>query len=280
MKFPRKLLPVFIFLLSTISILRLIKHMLVIPSPSPSLAAQPPAFHHSYPTPPCNTTSTSLNISGGVQRSLLHHTALTEKEFGFLSSLINSRVPCNLLVFGLEPQYTSLTVMNRGGYTIFLDDNPEKLSTVGINSATAKIYRVKYYTAAADAFTLLKYARENKVCQPQQGFLRNSSCQLALTNLPEEVYGTMWDFILVDGPSGHKPDAPGRMAAIYTAGMLARATKNTTQVIVHDVDRMIEKWFSWEYLCEENLASAKGKLWNFTISKNRNSTSFCTNNNR
>ncbi|CAM8929589.1 hypothetical protein QQ045_021579 [Rhodiola kirilowii] len=276
MKFPRKLLPVFVFLLSTISILRLIKIMLISPPPSPPLAAHAPTFHDTHPTPPCNTTSMFKNISGGKHQFARHHSALTVKEFVFLSSLIARRVPCNLLIFGLESQYLSLSLMNKGGHTIFLEDNPEKLSSVRINSSTAKIYRVKYNTVAADAFSLLKYARENHVCKPQSGFLRNSSCKLTLTNLPKEVYRIKWDVILVDGPSGHRPEAPGRMAAIFTASMLARATKNSTQVIVHDVDRTIEKWFSWEFLCDENLTSSKGKLWNFTITKLRNSRRFCT----
>ena len=40
--------------------------------------------------------------------------------------------------------------------------------------------------------------------------------------------------------SGHSPEAPGRMGAIYTASMIARAG-NATDVMVHDVDRKIEK---------------------------------------
>lgn len=79
---------------------------------------------------------------------------------------------------------------------------------------------------------------------------------------------------MVDGPRGDMPEAPGRMAAIYTASMLARAG-NAAHVVVHDVDRTIEKWFSWEFLCEENLVASKGKLWNFRITGQSNSTRFC-----
>lgn len=262
MKFSRKLLAVFAFVLSGVSFIRLLKFMLIVPSPTSTQAA---SFGHARSTP--NSAPKYPNISD--------HTALTNKEFQFLSGMIASRVPCNLLVFGLEQQYLSLHFMNRGGNTIFLEDNPEKLG----NSHTAKIFRVEYNTRAANAFRLLKYARMNQVCKPNQGQLRlrYSPCKLALTNLPLEIYDTLWDVILVDGPSGHTPEAPGRMSAIYTASMLARGTEKSTEVIVHDVDQMIEKWFSWEYLCDENLTSSKGKIWNFTITtKSRNSTRFCT----
>lgn len=56
---------------------------------------------------------------------------------------------------------------------------------------------------------------------------------------------------MVDRPSGHNPVCPGRMTSIYTAGVLAKSVNGSTNVVVHDVDRMIEKWFSWEFLCEE-----------------------------
>ncbi|MBA0578335.1 hypothetical protein Gorai_020621 [Gossypium raimondii] len=65
------------------------------------------------------------------------------------------------------------------------------------------------------------------------------------------------------------------MSTIYTASILARSGK-TTDVVVHDVHRTIEKWFSWEFLCEENLVSAKGRFWNFRISNQSNDTRFCS----
>lgn len=89
------------------------------------------------------------------------------------------------------------------------------------------------------------------------------------------MYETEWDVVVVDGPDGDAPEAPGRMATIYTAGLLARAG-NATDVVVHDVHRTIEKWFSWEFLCEKNLISAKGRLWNFRIPGESNSTRFCS----
>lgn len=82
----------------------------------------------------------------------------------------------------------------------------------------------------------------------------------------------------MDGPSGSEPDQPGRMSAIYTAGLIGRIKKrsdiNPTDVIVHNVNRTVERWFAWEYLCDENLVASKGRLWHFRI-KNKHKL-FCS----
>lgn len=102
-------------------------------------------------------------------------------------------------------------------------------------------------------------------------------CKLGLTvvtGMPLEVVKMKWDVIVVDGPDGDGPESPGRMGSIFMAGVLA----NGTNVVVHDVDRMIEKWFSWEFLCHENLVSSKGRFWNFRIPHQiirNNSSKFC-----
>ncbi|XP_052175248.1 glucuronoxylan 4-O-methyltransferase 2 isoform X2 [Diospyros lotus] len=219
--------------------------------------------------PPTRGPSNSLPISSSSAANL------TEKEYHLLSNIISLRAPCSLLFFGLEPQYVNLSAsVNAGGTTVFLEDDPEKLSTIRTNYSNTKIYRVEYKTLARDAYKLLKEGRQNPACALQSGPLRQSSCPLALTRLPRKVYKQRWDVLVVDGPRGDAPDAPGRMAAIYTAAMMARAG-NITDVVVHDVDRMVEKWFAWEFLCDENLVSSKGKLWNFRIAGRSNTTKFC-----
>ena len=92
--------------------------------------------------------------------------------------------------------------------------------------------------------------------------------------MPKEVYERKWYVVVADGPRGDSPEAPGRMAAIYTAAVIARIG-NSTDVFVHDVHRMIEKWYSWEFLCHENLISSEGKLWHFRIEGKSRSPSFC-----
>ncbi|KAI3455042.1 hypothetical protein Pfo_011705 [Paulownia fortunei] len=247
MKFTkRKLIPVLVFILCSASIFRFL-----------TLEESP------HPQAPSKGRSRSTNAS-----------SLTEKEMRFLLEFFSGIVPCNLLVFGLEYQYSSIASLNSGGVTIFLEDNLQNTTTIKSTNNT-QVHKIMYSTVASEAYQLLKDARENPNCLPKFYLPKVSKCNLALSNLPQEVYDTMWDVVMVDGPSGGTPDSLGRMASIYTASVLARRG-NTTHVIVHDIDRMIEKWFSWEFLCEENLVSSKGRFWHFQILGVTNATTFCT----
>ncbi|KAF4377817.1 hypothetical protein G4B88_031483 [Cannabis sativa] len=279
----KKVIPFLVLILATVSILRLIR-ITVTSYSSSSSSPPPPAFtplqkeactspSQSCTQVPLHESMSSTNRIG----TLANMTWLTEKEFQLLSNLVTRRAPCNLLIFGLEQQYTFLASINAGGTTIFLEDDPDKLRTIKIKIKlnTTKIYKVEYQVPAKDAYKLLKHARKSQACTASSGRLQMSKCRLALRNLPQEVYDLKWDVVVVDGPSGNAPEAPGRMAAIYSAAVLAR-NGNETNVVVHDVDRTIEKWFSWEFLCDENLVSSKGKLWNFKIRGQLNSTRFCS----
>ena len=264
----KKLILILVFTFSGISILRLLKMSAVTSFSSPPAAALPP------PRPRKNIQSGTLGQPKNKPVSSASGATLTEKEYNLLSNLISLRAPSNVLIFGLEPLYLNLLRVNAGGKTVFLEDDPEKITRIRTDYNGTRIYRVEYRTVAGDAYNLLKHARENLACGLHSGSLKNSSCPLALGKLPNEVYKRKWDVVVVDGPRGDAQDAPGRMAAIYTASVIARAG-NMTNVVVHDVDRMIEKWFAWEFLCDENLVSSKGKLWNFRIAGKSNSTAFC-----
>ncbi|KAF9615295.1 hypothetical protein IFM89_022622 [Coptis chinensis] len=99
---------------------------------------------------------------------------------------------------------------------------------------------------------------------------RSSKCQLALKTIPNEVYEIEWDLIMVDAPTGFHENAPGRMSAIYTAGMIARNKEDgETDVFVHDVDRLVEDKFSKAFLCERYMRIQEGRLRHFTIPSQR-----------
>ncbi|TQE12945.1 hypothetical protein C1H46_001591 [Malus baccata] len=261
MNFSRtKLIPFLVMILSIVSVLRLVR-IAVTTSPTP-----PPTLGKTCSFPfICTKFPAETNASANTS-------ALSKKEYQLLSNLISQKAPCNLLIFGLEPQYVSLSSINTGGTTVFLEDDQNKISTLKPNSNTTRVYKVDYQIPAKEAYKLLQHARGNPDCKPK--LLQQSKCQLALKNLPQEVYELKWDVVVVDGPSGNTPEEPGRMSSIYSASMIAR-NANITHVVVHDVDRMIEKWFSWEFLCDENLVSSKGRLWNFRITGQLNSTIFC-----
>lgn len=259
-----KILPVLVLILSSLSILRLVRIALTTTYSSPLLAiALPPKLQRP-----------KSGFSGKHSRTSANEAAILEKEFKLLSNLIAEKAPCNLLFFGIESQYLNLSAVNDGGKNVFLEDDPYKLSTLKVNSKHTRMYKVGYKHQAEKAYKLLKHARGNKSCAPDSGLRNSSKCKLALTDLPREVYEVKWDVVVVDGPRGDSPQAPGRMATIYTAAIMAREG-NTTDVVVHDTDRMIEKWYSWEFLCDENLISSKGKLWIFRIRNEKNSTRFC-----
>lgn len=99
---------------------------------------------------------------------------------------------------------------------------------------------------------------------------RFSQCRLAHKGFPADVYDVGWDVIMVDAPTGYFDDAPGRMSAIYTAGLMARNREHgETDVFVHDVDRKVEDEFSKAFLCEGYLREQEGRIRHFVIPSHR-----------
>lgn len=264
MKFTKKkAIPILLFILCGASFFRFL-NVSMIANFSISL---PYVALHEY------CSSASSICSKNISHSQASSSSLTEKETQFILKLFSQRAPCNALVFGNAHQYSSIASLNAGGVTIFLEDDLDNTSTLKPAANNTQVHKIMYDTKASKAYQVLKDARGNPECLPNHA----SKCNdLLLSNLPQEVYDTMWDVVMVDGPSGDTPDSPGRMASIYTASILARRGNNTSHVVIHDVDRMIEKWFSWEFLCEENLVSSKGRFWHFQILQVTNATTFCT----
>ncbi|PQQ05584.1 glucuronoxylan 4-O-methyltransferase 3 [Prunus yedoensis var. nudiflora] len=85
---------------------------------------------------------------------------------------------------------------------------------------TLEAYHVSYDTKVHQADKLMETGMKEE-CKVV-GDPRFSKCELALKNWPSEVYDIEWDLIMVDAPTGYFDGAPGRMSAIYTAGLLGR----------------------------------------------------------
>ncbi|PUZ44895.1 hypothetical protein GQ55_8G170300 [Panicum hallii var. hallii] len=273
---PKQLLTIIIVIFSTLSFIKL---LLLTSSSSGASSPRSPAWD-------------AGGGGNGTARS-----ALAAKELALLRSLVTARAPCRLLVFGLSPQLLALARLNSGAdagsgaaaATAFVTDSAEDADAArrvlggggAARAGSVAVHRARYRDAAAEAWPLLRRARGSPACRRPTGTVRKSGCPLALTSLPREVLDARWDVVVVDGPSGAAPGEPGRMGTIYTAAALARTSAaaaggdDMVDVAVHDVDRTVERWYAWEYLCEDNLVAAKGRLWHFRVGASSPPDAFC-----
>ncbi|KAK9270264.1 hypothetical protein L1049_025841 [Liquidambar formosana] len=219
-------------------------------------------------TPTCNKTPPSL------AQALIHYATSnttpqqTIKEISVSLRVLEKKSPCNFLVFGLGLDSLMWTALNHGGRTVFLEEDKAWIKQITQKLPTLESYHVVYDTKVHQAEELLKIGMGEE-CK-DVGDPRFSKCQLALKGFPNEVYDVEWDLIMVDAPTGYFDGAPGRMSAIYTAGLMARNRENgETDVFVHDVDRVVEDKFSKAFLCEGYLREQEGRIRHFTIPSHR-----------
>ncbi|XP_057529588.1 probable methyltransferase At1g27930 [Amaranthus tricolor] len=176
--------------------------------------------------------------------------------------------PCNFLVFGLGYDSLMWAALNPNGTTVFLEESKEWVTKVLKNAPFLNAQTVSYRTKLKDSDRLLESYLQDPDCRPNRAFLKgNKHCVLALESLPEEVYEREWDVIMIDAPRGYGPDHPGRMAAVFSAAVMARQRKRdgNTHVFLHDVDRKVEEMFAKEFLCMKYKVGGAGKLWHFEI---------------
>ncbi|KAK6159319.1 hypothetical protein DH2020_006633 [Rehmannia glutinosa] len=143
-------------------------------------------------------------------------------------------------------------------------------------------YDVQFTTKVSELYDLIEYYKREVTneCRPVQNLLF-SDCKLGINDLPNHVYDVAWDVIIIDGPRGYFGAAPGRMTAIFTAGVLARSKRRRaeTHVFVHEFEREVERVCSDEFLCRENLVESKDLLGHFVIGKmeaNSDRFGFCS----
>ncbi|EYU42089.1 hypothetical protein ABFS82_05G001500 [Erythranthe guttata] len=177
---------------------------------------------------------------------------------------------CNFLVFGLGHDSLMWNALNPRGTTLFLEEDPKWFSAVLKGDAAHALHAetVPYRTQLSQADELLLHYRNEPDCSATRSFIRgNTKCRLALNMLSDKVYDTEWDLIMIDAPRGYFAEAPGRMAAIYSAAVMARNRKKegVTHVFLHDVDRRVEKMYGEMFLCKKHLVKAVGRLWHFQI---------------
>ncbi|KAG7589782.1 IRX15/IRX15L/IGXM [Arabidopsis suecica] len=224
-------------------------------------------------------SASCTKIPPSLADALVHYAASnvtpqqTLSEISVTKKVLEKKSPCNFLVFGLGHDSLMWATLNHGGRTIFLDEDESWIHQIAQKFPSLESYHVRYKTKVRDAAALMAATRDREECRSVSTDLRVSTCALALKGLPEVVYETEWDLIMVDAPTGFDDETPGRMTAIYTAGMIARRRKDdgeTTAVFVHDVNRKVEDEFSMEFLCRDYMTEQEGILRHFTVPSHRN----------
>lgn len=168
------------------------------------------------------------------------------------------------------------TALNHGGRTIFLEEDKSWIEQIKQKLPSLESYHVVYDSKVHQADELMEVGMGEDckvVVDP-----RFSKCKLSLKGFPNEVFDVEWDLIMVDAPTGYHDEAPGRMSAIYTAGLMARNREDgETDVFVHDVDRVVEDKFSKAFLCEGYFREQEDRIRHFTIPshRTRSGRSFC-----
>ncbi|KAI4314989.1 hypothetical protein L6164_027843 [Bauhinia variegata] len=190
--------------------------------------------------------------------------------------------PCNFLIFGLTHETLLWKALNHNGRTVFIDENRYYAAYMEEKHPEIDAYDVQYTTKRSELKELVASVKEQvrNECRPVQNLLF-SECKLGLNDLPNHVYEVDWDVILVDGPRGDWPDAPGRMSPIFTAGVLARSKKGgnpKTHVFVHDFSGKVEKTCGNEFLCKENLVEEGENLAHYVLERmDESSIQYCKN---
>ncbi|KAK8512772.1 hypothetical protein V6N13_090478 [Hibiscus sabdariffa] len=197
-------------------------------------------------------------------------------EISVTYDVLRHRNPCNFLVFGLGYDSPMWDALNPRGKTVFLEEDQKWVDNVLKGAPNLHAHAVKYRTKLKEADALLNHYRTQPSCFPSNAYLRgNDQCKLALTDFPDEFYNTEWDLIMIDAPRGWFAEAPGMMAAIFSAAVMARNRKGAgvTHVFLHDVDRKVEKLYATEFLCKKYLVKSAGRLWHFEIPAANKTTS-------
>ncbi|ERM99646.1 hypothetical protein AMTRI_Chr11g101400 [Amborella trichopoda] len=252
-------------------------------STSVQSSSSPLEASSSSPSPTlCKPSSSCTKLPEAIVQSLIHYATSnttpqqTIKEISITSSVLLQKSPCNFLIFGLGHDSLLWSSLNYNGRTVFLEEDKAWIQQITQKIPNLEAYHLQYTTRVSEADELLKYG-ETEECRRVQN-PRDSDCRLSIKGMPDELYEVNWDLIMVDAPTGYFSGAPGRMTAIYTAGMIARSRRDggETDVFVHDCDRPVEDKYSMSFLCEGYMKNAEGRLRHFLIpSQLSNPGSFC-----
>lgn len=133
------------------------------------------------------------------------------------------KASCNLLVFGVGGDSPLWISANRNGRTLFLEESAKWAKLARERTPDIEVELVKYRTR-----------------------LRDLSRQADDINSQFHIIGahqrTRWDVILIDAPTGHAPDTPGRLQAVWFTARNVVRHDQYAEVFIHDYERKGERF--------------------------------------
>lgn len=173
---------------------------------------------------------------------------LSRAELRVIVRRLTERGPCRFLVFGLGRDSSFWERLNRGGKTLFIEDNRAWLERITADFPRLEAYLVEYGTRLTEWQELLDHPE-----------------RLAIT-FPPAVENAPWDVILVDAPNGWPDSSPGRMKSISAA---ARLIGPAGDIFVHDCNRAVERIYCDAFLQAGNLVTEVGQLRHYRREQER-----------
>lgn len=157
------------------------------------------------------------------------------------------------MIFGVGNDSAFWAHLNKGGTTVYLEDNELWLRKIADKHKELKIFMVKYGTQRDNWEDIV------------------NSLPLLEMDLPEFVSQRKWDVIVVDAPDGSSPEAPGRMKSIFAA---AKLVDKSGDIFVHDCNREVEAACCDKFLKKENfkveIESQMGSLRHYHLENGAN----------
>ncbi|KAM0927350.1 hypothetical protein ACQ4PT_002821 [Festuca glaucescens] len=213
---------------------------------------------------------------------------LAAKEFALLRSVVAARAPCRLLVFGLSPAPRARRGQLRAGRRHRLHHRQRR----GLGRRAPR--------ARWPCRRLFVRRPPGEVPRRGRGGVGAAA---ARAGGGPGVRAADGDGAQVRVPAGADLAAAGGARRQVGRGRRRRAERGRTggarpdgchlhgrgtrpggrrggggvvDVVVHDVDRTVERWYAREYLCEDNLVAAKGRLWHFRVGAGGQRDTFCS----
>ena len=147
----------------------------------------------------------------------------TSDEYRLIYSVMASKAPANVLVFGVGADSVLWVEANKSGKTVFIEDDVRWINKVQTMAPCLDIRTAEYVT------------------KKEQWKKQLADRRVSELNLDSDVLQTDWDVIFVDGPAGNKQESPGRLQSIYMSSVLAKKAIQHVDVFVHDYHRDLEK---------------------------------------